>query len=568
MLFGSRENPKVISWGNPGAPFGDKFENAVLAAGRRTEGGKYQRKHPPVITAATADYRIEPMRVDDATLNAMTFKSMSMSDGRDTVYAVDENGRIQTWGDNPAGIGDSIATSDFGLRHFRYPVPVTTVDDRASNAHVVKFKKVESFSSFDSLYSFNGVIALSTAGVLYATGPLNLDNRNTPTTARHNQLRQVSTQTWISFAVLPGTPNAIVAVRDDNTLWTTGPLRSTSSSHSNQIKGSISAIYLSGAFTQSTNKSNALSFTLSSPEAGGRKPVFTIQRDTSTSSYYVKTISNAGLYYTSEPSITFFGLESANNTPLVTFELLPEKGWVQVESNQGTFVALNNTNSTSKVFVSVDAFDRPSDLAPSGISDQYAEDGLYEIRHMPGAPNHNFNPYIGVRSVHMAKGYFASATPNRTPSSLFMLQHDINTSRSNMLALGDNQYSQLGFTSANSIVRTPTEVPSPDNVDFSVRSVASGRINTLVVREGSNVPGFDGVDVQHLYAAGRSEFSGATTAASNITAFASVQGVNNTSSKWEHVFSFGDSGFSPRFSTAVVNFASYSTNASGFLLDG
>lgn len=559
MLFGDQENPKVISWGNPGFASEYPRQSARLAAGRRTENAGYVRRYVPVITAATADYRVEPVRVDTATRKSMTFVSMSTEhrserlsgpfSGR--VYAIDANGELHGWGFNPAGAGDPRNPSAIGEYVFTSPIPLRTTDDRAADARTVSFKKVVPYGQASGV-----ILALSESGVLYGTGNLALDNADSATTASFEVLRPVSTQAWKDVVTFGSNQN-VMAIRDDGTLWTTSRLRSTASSQTSQVKGVISSIYLSSPYTQTTNRANFLSLDTSRAPIGGRQLVFSVRRKSTTSAYEVQSVGEAGLFYTALPTVTFSLLENTNNQPSVTLEMMPETGWEQLSSSGDYVLLLNRSNGVSKVYVAYDNY-TPNDFMPQEDPDYVGNRGVQELRHLPGATNHSTNKYENVTAVHMAQGYFErSAFPH--PLSAFFIQNVTNTSKSNMLALGDNAYGQLAVGSTAKIIRLPTEVPSPDAKDFIVRRVASSRINTFAIRHGDDVPGFEGTHVQHLYTAGMPEFSGGTTATASMLRFTPVLGVNGTSSKWEHVFAFGEDEADHTSRTVALHFASYST---------
>lgn len=564
MLHGHRENPKVISWGNPGVPTGNRNNNAMLAAGRRTNGGNYQRRYVPVITAATADYRVEPVRIDTATRQAITFSSMTADvleanavgnvfAGR--VYAVDAGGVIRGWGYNPASIGDARDQSPLAGHVFGHPVPLTVKEDREAGSRVVAFKKVHIRNSTLSAGQSGQVVALSSDGALYGTSSLALDNGQSPTTASYRVMNAISTQAWTDFACF-GQAGDVMAIRDNGTLWSTGAVRSTAASATSQIKGCVAAVYLASPFTQSTNAPNTLTATVSAPPPGGRTLSFQLSRKSSTAAYEVSTVGDAGLFYTAVPTVSFSFLESTNNQPSVVLELMPENGWVQLTASGSSVLALNRSGSTSKVFVATSS-KTPDDLMPSASFTNQSSVGVFELRHLPGAQNHSANKYENVESVHLAKGLFRKSGSDDVLCAFF-LQSSVNTSRSNMLVLGDNQYGQLGVTSAESVVRAPTEVSSPDSADFVAKRVACSRMNTFAVREGIDVPGYAGTHVQHLYVAGMPEFSG-TTATSNAHKFSPVLGVNGTASKWEHVFAFGRDFDYSTAHTVALYFASYST---------
>jgi len=569
MLHGDRENPKVISWGNPGVPTGNRNNNAMLAAGRRTNNGSYQRRYVPVITAATADYRVEPVRIDTATRQAITFTSMTADAleansspafaGR--VYGVDAGGVLRGWGYNPASIGDARNPSPLAGHIFGHPVPLTAKEDRDAGSRVVTFTKVQGRDSFVGVGQSGNVLALSSGGTLYGTSSLGLDNAQTPATASYRVMNSVSTQAWADFECF-GVSGDVMAIRDNGTLWSTSALRSTASSATSQIKGCISAVYLASPFTQSTNASNTISASAAAAPPGGRVLSFELTRKTPTSSYEVSSISDAGLFYTAVPTVTFSFLENANNSPAVSMELLPETGWVQLAANGNTVLALNRGGSTSKVFVATSS-KTPDDFMPSDSFTNQASIGVFELRHLPGAQNHSENKYAHVESVHLAKGMFRKAGFDEALSAFF-LQSQVHASRSNMLVLGDNQYGQLGVASTGTVVRSPAEVASPDAADFVAKRVACSLMNTFVVREGSDVPGYAGTHVQHLYTAGMPEFSG-TTATANANSFSPVAGVNGTASMWEHVFAFGRDFDYAAQHTVALYFASYSTVADGVI---
>lgn len=560
-MHGDRENPKVISWGNPGVASTSAFHNATLAAGRRSDGGSYVRRYVPVITAATADYRVEPVRVDTATREAMTFVSMAVetlperlgSPFRGRAYAVDAGGQIHGWGYNPASIGDERNPFPLAAYVYKSPVPLTSDSDRQADERVVSFRKVVSYTSSRP----GNFLALSNSNALYGTEAVSLDNAGAASTASYSVMRLVSTQAWadvVSFGVLE---QHVMAVRDDGTLWTTSQLRSTASAQTSQIKGAISAVYLGGPFTQSTNATDSISASVSSPPAGGRKLSFTVERKTKTSSYEVRSVSDSGILYTAEPTVTFSGLENTNNAPAIRLEMLPEYGWSQLSASGDAVLLLNRNNGTSRVFVAYINVP-PEDLMPEDDYKLVASQGILEIMHLPGATNHYANPYRDVTAVHAAQGYFKGPVSSN-PISAFFVQDNPNTSRSNLLVLGDNAYGQLGIGSTAAIVRTATEVSSPDSADFIVKKIASSRINTFVIRQGEDIPGFAGTHVQHLYTAGMPEFSGGTTATASIRSFTPVLGVNGASSKWEHVFAFGQDEAAFPSRTVVLHVAAYST---------
>jgi len=560
MLFGDQENPKVISWGNPGIASGNPRQSARLAAGRRTDNADYLRTYVPVITAATADYRVQPVRVDTATRLSMTYVSMATEhlperfggSYRGRVYAVDANGQLQGWGHNPASAGDIINPNVFADYVFKSPILLSSSDDRAANSRVVSFKKVVSYQS----QPHGGVLALSDSGVLYGTDSVSLDNAGSAATASFDVMRPVSTQAWKDVVTFGALSEIVMAIRDDGTLWTTGPLRSSAANQTSQLKGIVSAVYLSQPHTQSTLKSNSISYIVSNPASGGRRLTFSVERKTETSAYEVTRVSESGLFYTSDPILTLGPTENTTNPPVVRLEMMPETGWEQLSASNENVLLLNRSGGVSKVFVGYYNA-TPQDFMPtepelSGIR------GISEIRHLPGASDHTANPYKDVVAVHMAQGVFDGPV-SRSPASAFFIRGTQSTSKSNLLALGDNLFGQLGVGSTAAIVRTPTEVPSPDSKDFIVKRVASSRMNTFVIREGDDLPGFEGTHVQHLYTAGSPQFSGGTTATANIRRFTPVLGVNGTASKWEHVFAFGEyeAGYTAR--TVALHFASYST---------
>lgn len=568
MRFGEETSPRVYTWGNIGAPR-TSVDNVVMAAGRITEGGTFQRNYVPMHDASTTDPVVRQVSWVDGQVNLESwqheqYKSVCLvTNGNAAVVAIDHQGRMWTWGNDrsvvefatrfdPTGLGGPDARIQPQRHLMHRPVRVLMPSER--DGTTVAWSKVQSRISQSS------VVALSQDGRLYASGTVvssydidKLGLTNAITFTPH--FVPLSTQTWRDFGLVGQT---LYAIRQDGTLHTKNSSL-LSPGNGNQVKGwLVDATFDTNRFAPyETNAS--LSYEIFDPlTQRDQSYIVRVVKNTSTRELY-PYVDNLRAGYTSTPTAKTFtrNWPSGWPVPTLTLRLASDTSWTKIES-QGTKLVLFNdleprvagAEPQKDVLMLLPL---PTDLPDGGIYKTFRSDtyfgGVFNVR----------KPYRNDLQVNRAVGQALScaiSVDSSGQSSTVANSYALRVgggflppgSKSNVICWGGNESGCLaiGNTSPQD---TLTVAPSPDTNFFAATALSLGKNYSLAIRREQVLPGLPGLRQAHsLHCAGKHDFAGNSAATASITTFTlcGPDSVTKSNYFWNyvHAFSYGDEQFS------------------------
>jgi len=559
MLRG-KGNPRVFSWGNPGTPTTTVPANALLAVGRRSEGGRASRNYVPVHDASTTEPVVSLARIGTAQQSFESFRSLDCDYreqglNRSFAVAVRDNGDLAGWGQPFLLVGESVGNPRNSI--FTRPVHIVAADERAASTQLHKWKKV--------CVQNRSVIALTEQGKIYGSGAISnlLLDSATATANEASLLVPLSTQTWHD-ATLFSNGGAIAAIRNDRTLWVrNGPngfAEYPVSTSEMQVKGFIESLRPSRPWTLST--STILFLDIDKSPGQTQKLFPSDVAPTSSTDTEVRVRFSPAWGYTAPPTITLTPT-ALNTTVTYIATLSVDNQWESVDHiNRNGLVAVQRAGGTSKVFVH--SGNLPYVHASNGTieRDTAKPVGLINVKFSQGVYAAGPSELDDVVSAVGSNGDNQGHVYNTGPQ-VFCILNSPHSNNSNVIAWGVNAAGQLGIGSTeHTVADTVQLLPSPDTVYFQATSLSASGLHTLAVRTGTDLPGAFDFDCSHLYVCGMKDFSGNTTATANMTTFQPCTGgsVNGTASKWRNVFAFVKREFS--FSqNHFLSFASRQTTA-------
>lgn len=573
MLFGQETSPRIYAWGNPGAAAGSASQNSTLAAGRVTEGGTFSRAYVPMHDASTTDPVVQQYRIDDLDRkSSFYFKSLDVvqdltsARGIDAVIAIDEAGRMWTWGKDKSNIliqeldatglgGVRITNAVAGCIH--RPHRVLTPSERESGV-TRTWSKVQSSDAT--------TVAMTDEGQLLATGAdlrsVQLDRRETAILSS-TYFQPISTQTWSSFCF---GKEGLFAVRNDGKLF---QKRSDTdrSLPAEPVEGLVAEAYLVGGRFYIGTTGYTASFTSQAAPAGGTR--IGVQPLFNTATGEVRPyVFRPGLRYTSAPSVTMSISRHSSvpeiTPPTVVAELVPDDKWVEVACNkrgealavsQKTVFLRTNANSTLRDSIPDGGFVRNF----SGVGFAGIFINLYRPFGNSSDVVHNLDlalavtsataSYVAVTAVCDCQSFGDTATAATGSNFAIRFENPLSSpgdGKTNLLVWGANQCGLLatGSTSPQREI-VVAGAGKPDSGDWVFDSFAIGGLHSAGVK--SEWP--SGV-ASDLVIAGKHQFAGNSAATANHVSFAyptpsSANGFQNDESapdkniKWKTVFCWG-----------------------------